>query len=234
MGISIHYAGSIAEMHKLQLLIEEVQEIANVHGWEYHVYEREFPIVSEVNSQYDSLIEDYTHNGNLYGIDFTPEGGEPIPICFLSNGRMSSIMQLALWGNFEKESITIIESEEWNENGEYSSSVEELILDQNKYNQMLYSCSSKTQFAGSHIHELVIGVLRYISNTYLNDFKLTDEGQFWETSDTILLQQNFDKNGYLINSFKTKLVNEKRMPDEDVDSFIRRIVKGIRNSPSEE
>ncbi len=40
MGIAIHYSGIIANKQHLPQLIEEVQEIASVHGWKSHVYEK--------------------------------------------------------------------------------------------------------------------------------------------------------------------------------------------------
>ena len=38
MGLSIHYSGQITDKSKLSQLIEEVEEIATVHGWKYHIY----------------------------------------------------------------------------------------------------------------------------------------------------------------------------------------------------
>ncbi|HRZ98040.1 MAG TPA: hypothetical protein P5084_10820 [Paludibacter sp.] len=234
MGISIHYSGRIADKRKLPQLIEEVQEIATVHGWKYHVYEPAFPLLTDTEIISNDLSSDRFHDGNLYGIDFTPEGSEPVAVCFLNNCRMSSIMQLACWGHFVKESIITSETEEWNANGEHKSYTEELRLDQSEYNRMLCMCSTKTQFAGPQAHELIIGFLRYISNTYLTDFKLTDEAQFWETGDTTLLQKSFDRNGFLINSFKVGLKSENRLPGEKTEDFIKRIAKGIRTKDGEE
>lgn len=233
MGISIHYSGRITGKRRLPQLIEEVQEIAAVHSWKSQIYEREFPIDSEAVTSSDSLTIAGTYDGNLYGIDFTPEGSEPVSVCFLSNGRMSSIMQLAFWGKFrEKEHYTVV-TEEWDADGKTSSSTEKRMLDQTKYNQMLCGCSTKTQFAGPDTHELIIGVLRYISNNFLSDFELRDEGEFWETGDSDLLQKNFIRNGFLIESFRAGLTNTPRLPGEDLDSFIRRIASQINKKREE-
>ena len=48
MGLSIHYSGRIADKNTLPQLIEEVEEIATVHGWKYSIYEREFPVSESV------------------------------------------------------------------------------------------------------------------------------------------------------------------------------------------
>ncbi len=233
MGISIHYSGRIADKQKLPQLIEEVQEIANVHGWKYTVYQREFP-TPVVNSETLHHAVDETHNGLLYGIDFTPEDSETIAFCFLSNGKMSSIMQLASWGNFEKESVILTESEEWDENDNHSSSSDETILDQSEYNRLLCMCFAKIQFAGPRTHEMIIAIFRYISTNYLADFKLTDEGEFWETGDSALLQENFKRNGFLIDSFTDRIINEQRLPGEDTEHFIKRIAGDVRKKKENE
>jgi hypothetical protein len=100
-------------------------------------------------------------------------------------------------------------------------------LDEVEYNRMLYMCSTKTQYAGPNAHELIIGVLRYISITYLCDFKMTDEAQFWETGDIQALNDNFKRSGLLIQNFTVGLQSAERLPNEDLDSFIRRIARGM-------
>jgi len=227
MGISIHYSGKIANKQYLPQLIEEVQEIATVHGWKTETYENEFPIATEGVTQSDTL-DNTEHDGLLYGIDFTPEGSEPVSVCFLSNGRMSTLMQLVCWGSYENESQITIESEELGANGEWISSTDSLRFDEAEYNRMLYMCSTKTQYAGPEAHELIIGVMRYISKTYLEDFKLTDEAEFWETGNKQILVDNFTRNGLIIQNFSASLTSAERMPDEDLDSFIRRIAGGLK------
>ena len=233
MGISIHYSGRISNKQRLPQLIKEIQEIATVHNWKSQIYEREFPIDREVVTLSDSFTLESTNDGNLYGIDFTPEGCEPVSVCFLSNGRMSSIIQLACWGKFREEEHYTVVTEEWDADGKTSSSTEKRMLDQTEYNRMLCGCSTKTQFAGPEPHELIIGVLRYISNNFLSDFELRDEGEFWETDDSALLQKNFIRNGFLIESFRAGLTNTPRLPGEDLDSFIRRIASQINKKRKE-
>ena len=142
---------------------------------------------------------------------------------------MSSLMQLACWGSFENESQITIESEELGADGEWISSTKSLRLNTAEYNRMLCMCSTKTQYAGHEAHELIIGVMRYISKTFLEDFKLTDEAEFWETGNKQILKDNFTRNGLLIKSFSKNLQSAERMPDEDLDSFISRIARGLKN-----
>jgi len=234
MGISIHYSGRIDDKQKLPQLIEDVQEIASVHGWKTTVYEKEFREITSTNLVQNQSEKRLKHDGKLYGIDFTPTGSEPVSIWFLCNRQMSSIMQLACWGNYENDSKDAdcrnytVETEEWDEHGKKTSISEVLTMDEAEYERMLYMCSTKTQFAGPDAHELIIGVLRYVSKTYLADFTITDEGQYWETGDKKILIETFKRYGFLIESFGSLLKNEQRLPDEDVESFIKRIASEMK------
>ena len=94
MGLSFHYSGSIANPDLLPELIDEIQDIAKMHNWKYFVFDRQFTEDSFVKPEY---------NQNIYGICFTPPECQTIPICFLSNGRMSSITNLKFFGKSENQ-----------------------------------------------------------------------------------------------------------------------------------
>jgi hypothetical protein len=89
MGLSFHYSGRIADPASLADLIEEVEDIAKVHGWKYYVFDRQFP---------EDTIGKPDYNQRIYGICFTPPECETVDICFLSNGRISSAVHLQIWG----------------------------------------------------------------------------------------------------------------------------------------
>ena len=222
MGVSIHYSGRITDKNKLPQLIDEVEEIASVHNWKYNIYEQKFPVNETIN------LSDH-HDGKLYGIDFTPEGSEPVSICFLSNGRMSSIMQLFCRGEFKEEKTIVISSANVTDQGELEIQREEETLTSADYNKYLCKCSTKTQYAGPEMHAMIIGVLRYVSKQYLSDFNLVDESQFWETNDKVLLKENFARNAAIIEGFGCVLAENQRLADEDWDSYIQRIIKAFRS-----
>ena len=222
MGVSIHYSGRITDKNKLPQLIDEVEEIASVHNWKYNIYEQKFPVNETIN------LSDH-HDGKLYGIDFTPEGSEPVSICFLSNGRMSSIMQLFCRGEFKEEKTIVISSANVTHQGELEIQQKEETLTAADYNKFLCMCSTKTQYAGSEMHAMIIGVLRYVSKQYLSDFNLVDESQFWETNDKVLLKENFARNAAIIEGFGCVLAENQRLADEDWDSYIQRIIKAFRS-----
>lgn len=228
MGVSIHYSGRITDKDKLPQLIDEVEEIASVHNWKYNIYERRFP-ENKITSTIDSISSSGQHDGKLYGIDFTPEGSEPVSICFLSNGRMSSIMQLFCRGEFKEEKTIVISSANVTDQGELEIQQKEETLTAADYNKFLCMCSTKTQYAGSEMHAMIIGVLRYVSKQYLSDFNLVDESQFWETNDKVLLKENFARNAAIIEGFGCVLAENQRLADEDWDSYIQRIIKAFRS-----
>lgn len=228
MGLTIHYSGRIADKNKLPQLIEEVEEIATVHGWKYSIYEQGFPRTPIHGVTSSRPVINNLHDGKLYGIEFTPEGSEPVSICFLSNGRMSGIMQLTCWGQFREEKKVVLYNATINEHNVVEIQQEEETLTADDYNRYLYMCSSKTQYAGPGTHVLIIGVFRYLAKTYLADFEMIDEAQFWETNDTELLENQFARTGFLIDSFGLLCNIEKHLPDEDIESYILRIIAKMR------
>jgi len=246
MGLSIHYSGRIADKNTLPQLIEEVEEIATVHGWKCKIYEREFPIAvnqwvtpshplidspptSESATSSGALTKkNEKQDGKLYGIEFTPEGSEPISLCFLSNGRMSGIMQLSSWGEFKGNKKLVLNNGKVNKQGEIEIHSKEVTITADDYARYLYMCSSKTQYAGPQAHEMIIGLFRYIEKTYLADFRMVDEAEFWETGDKELLETQFARNKLLIDSFGSIANVEKRFPEEDIESYILRIIAEMR------
>ncbi len=226
MGLSIHYSGKITDKSKLSQMIEEVEEIATVHGWKYTIYKRSFP-----KSDALSLTG---YDGELYGIDVSPEGSEPISFCFLSNAKMSSIMQLACWGKYENETQFEIQTDTQDEDGQWKSENKTLTITKDDAVSYLYQCSSKTQYAGAAIHEMIIGLIRYVSKEYLSDFELADETLFWETGDRALLLANFERSDSLISAFGSALSQTHRKQDESVDECLKRILKDFRNKKDSE
>lgn len=197
MGICIHYSGRIANKQQLPSLIDEVEEIAKAEGWEYEIFERNFPDENP----------DAERNDEIYGIDFTPEGSESVSFSFLNTGEMSCIMLLALWGNFETESTYETETETFGHDGSYDYDTETTTMDKAFYEKMLRTVSVKTQYAGAQTHAKVIEIMRFISNKYLTDFNLSDEANYWETGSVDELNKNFKKLNFLLDSMAKSLQN---------------------------
>ncbi|MCK4446815.1 MAG: hypothetical protein KAW56_07015 [Candidatus Marinimicrobia bacterium] len=52
--------------------------------------------------------------------------------------------------------------------------------------------SVKTQYSSPDIHIVLIKLLRYIKSKYIENLEVTDEGEFWETSNKERLKYLFD------------------------------------------
>jgi len=141
------------------------------------------------------------YNQNIYGISFTPPNCETISICFLSNGRMSDHPHLSFFGKTEDQ-----------QESEY-----------------LYMLSVKTQYAGAKLHMFIIQLFRYLNTKYFDDFKLSDEGQYWETNDETILGTTFRKYTDLINGFATAIESYPVLSGENIESYLERLMNLLRN-----
>jgi len=190
MGLSIHYSGRFNPACSLQEMIKEVADIAAIYEWPYEVHEDQFP---------KKISEDACDN-KIYGIDITPPASETLSLCFLSNGRMSSAVNLRFFGNTHD-----IENE-----------------------KMLYMLFTKTQYAGIYVHIFIIKLLRYISKKYFIDFELSDEGQYWETGDKKLLAEMFARYNSLLDQVGGALQSFPMGPGETFEIYFERLLKQIK------
>ena len=82
----------------------------------------------------------------------------------------------------------------------------------------------KTQFANVSVHILIIDLLRQME-PYFENLNVTDEGEYWDTCDISLLQENLD------NCFKA--IDEAKQEEKSLDGPFRldngRIVDLMRN-----
>lgn len=198
MGLSFHYSGSIADPALLPELIDEIQDIANMYNWKYFVFEREFPENTFGKPDYNQK--------KIYGICITPPECETIPICFLSNGRMSNYSHLYFYGK----------------------------TDDRPEHEYLYMLSVKTQYAGVELHQFVIQFFRYLNKKYFTDFKMSDEGSYWETNDLALLKKNFKRNLDFINSFASSLEYIPIQTGETMEFYFERLLKLLHDKKNHE
>lgn len=190
MGLSIHYSGSFNPDASLSAMIEEVKDIVDIYKWKYFVFEDTFPPDS-------SGLADYSED--IYGICFTPPDCETIDLCFLSNGKMSSISHLKFFGNSQNK----------------------------EYQKYLYMLSVKTQYAGVEIHKLIIHLFKYLEGKYLQDLVVHDEGHYWDTGDEILLRDTFKKYTDLIENFASSIEIYPKLAGESFEAYFARLLKQI-------
>jgi hypothetical protein len=110
-----------------------------------------------------------------------------------------------------------------------SSKVSENDLDENYL-------SVKTQFAGPEIHKQLIIIFDYINKKYLENFDLSDEGNYWETKNDQLLKDTFEKYTNLINGFDSLLNNIPIGENETIEAYLIRIaeINNKKNDTNEE
>lgn len=194
MGLSFYYTGSLRKDASVDDLIDEVKDICEILKWKYTILDIGFPEVELIDGRVD---------GNLYGICFSPKKCEPIFLCFLSNRKLCSPVNL----------------------DDFKQPIEQVPED-------AYLIFTKTQFAGPDAHMAVIHVLKHISNKYLEDFNLSDEGHYWETGDENLLRDTFKRYTFLIDSFANAFDNIPINPEETIENYIKRIFEILKKRDS--
>ena len=143
---------------------------------------------------------------NLFGIGITPPESETACFTFASNGKMCNIISM--------------------KTSDY--------LDDMETNPHFYDLSVKTQYATVAIHKQLVLLFDYINKKYLADLYFYDEGEFWETRDEAKLKENFDRNMFFIESFKSTLENVPTNEGESIQDYILRMTEIVKkNNPNE-
>lgn len=164
------------------------------------------PLIEEV-SDICKTLEWVTHcfdgknDGHLTGISFSPAGSEPVFLTFLPTGFLCSPINLLCRDMYDG-----IKFEK----------------------KLMFTASTKTQYAGADAHISIIKLLKYISKKYLKDFNLNDEGDYWETGSDKILYAQFKRYNYLLNVVSDILDNLKTTPGEATISLADKIEKIIK------
>lgn len=162
----------------------------------------------------DSLIEEVsdvaktlgwtTHSfndKNIKGVSFAPEKSEPVFLTFNPEGRMLSpfnIMCKDIYDNVQ--------------------------LDKD----LLFTASTKTQFAGMEAHIAIIDFLKHLSKKYLKEFTLSDEGYYWETGDKKILMKQFSRYEVAMDIFSEAITDLSAVPGETAASLSERLERLLR------
>lgn len=142
-------------------------------------------------------------DGNLYGILFSPPKCEPVWLTFLSNRRLCNAINI----------------------DEFKKPLKEI-------DEINYWCSTKTQFAGLEVHKAVTAILKHISQKYMNAIEVNDEGNYWETGDSLLLEKTFSRFTALIDTMSHALSSTKQKLNESLEEAINRVIREVHNRSS--
>ena len=93
---------------------------------------------------------------------------------------------------------------------------------------MIFTASTKTQFAGIEAQVAIIDFLKHLSKKYLKDFKLTDEGYYWETGDKKNLMKQFSKYEAAMDIFSEALKDMRAILGENAESIAERLERFLR------
>jgi hypothetical protein len=135
------------------------------------------------------------------GIVFSPENCEPVFLTFLSDNKMCSPISLE---NKDLYAVNGIDAE------------------------LIYTTSTKTQFAGPDTHIALLKLLKYLKEKYFENFEMDDEGYYWETNDKKILLQRFNKYNYLLDAVGDVLSGIELKPGETIDSLTDRIEEVLK------
>ncbi|MDZ4708005.1 MAG: hypothetical protein SH818_06340 [Saprospiraceae bacterium] len=97
--------------------------------------------------------------------------------------------------------------------------------------EMLYLVFTKTQYAGAEIHKKIVHLLKYISQKYFDDFIVADDGQYWETGDPLILDQQFKQYNQYLSAVQTSIGSMPASVNESPDELVNRIVQLLKNNP---
>jgi hypothetical protein len=162
MGVTIHYHGQLADVGKLNILCDEIVQIAEKMDWSYNRLDEDWSKPGDVRLEHDERGARIVGHLGLKGISFKPHPKcESVSLFFNSSGKLRDPMGVVLIseGSIKPEDAWI---------------------------------AVKTQFAGPEIHLWIVGLLKYLKEHYIPDLEVRDEGEYWETGDFELLKEKMD------------------------------------------
>ena len=137
----------------------------------------------------------------ICGVVFSPKECEPISLTFNQDGRLLSPQNILVKGIYDG-----------------------IKLDK----ELIFTTSTKTQYAGMDVHIAVIKLLRYLSKKYMKNFVLEDEGLYWETNDEKVLKDQFERYNSALEFFSEALQNMPDVQGESLESLADRIERLLR------
>ena len=141
------------------------------------------------------------NDDDIKGISFAPKKSEPVFLTFNREGKMISPLNIKHKEDYDKR---------------YSDK------------DLIFTEHTKTQYAGIDGHIAIIDFLQHLSKKYLKNFKLTDEGYYWETSDKNLLRKQFSRYEAAMDIFSKVLKEIPRIPGEKIESLADRLERILR------
>ena len=140
-------------------------------------------------------------NEEISGVVFSPQECEPISLTFNQDGRLLSPQNITVKDIYDGERLD---------------------------KELIFTTSTKTQYAGMDAHIAVIKLLRHLSKKYMKNFTLKDEGLYWETNDEKVLADQFDAYNSALDIISEELQNMPDVPGESFESLADRIERLLK------
>ena len=207
MGVTIHYRGSLDDPWRVEDLKQELADIAQSVGWEWHTLDDDWAIPPSATLVHSDGRATILGHLGLKGIDLIPSGAwESLSFLFDAGGRLSSVMKVIL-----RCEGRLPPDEGW--------------------------IFVKTQFLSPDVHVWIIGLLKYLKKRYLTNLDVNDEGGYWETGDRSALEENMrlinDKMAWLSREMASvRFADLAGLSADDVASRIEDFVRKKTRSQS--
>ncbi|MFH1563997.1 MAG: hypothetical protein ABIF11_11380 [Nitrospirota bacterium] len=162
MGLSLHYRGRLVDIQQINIICEELIDIATTMNWPWVSLDEDWSRPANatmVTTGQGIQIKGYL---SLKGVAFTVNPKcESLRFFFDSEGNLRDPISLTmiLEGNLKPEDAWV---------------------------------SVKTQFSSPETHIWIIGLLKYLKKRYIPDLQVLDEGEYWETGNRETLKEKMD------------------------------------------
>jgi len=162
MGITIHYHGRINDHAAVDILAEEVEDLAHELGWDSQRWNEDWAKPNTAAISHKHGIPHITGHLPLRGLHLIPhKNSEPVWLTFTSEGYLVDTMGMVLIAEGEAKPEDV-----W--------------------------VGTKTQFAPIETHIIVIKLLKYLKKRYILNLEVHDEGGYWDTGDINELKRRFN------------------------------------------
>lgn len=160
MGVCINYRGKLKNPKKIFEFIEELEDICKILEWKYAILDEDWTKPSDVKFINDPITQELDIVGNAY-------------------------LKGIIFTPPNCESVQFL----FDDKGKLTDLTQKAIENSFKKERSAYQWT-KTQFAGTEVHITLIGLLKYVKRTYMPNLEVKDEGEYWETENRELLEQN--------------------------------------------
>jgi len=200
MGITIHYRGKIDRIEDVAQLSGELKEFAEILGWDSRQWTENW------------------HLPNSAALEKSRDG--------LSLSGHIPIRGISLFPDPNCEPLFLT----FCKNGSLASSMNMVVMADEKMDSEGLWLSTKTQFASTNIHIAIVKLLRFVKTKYISNLEVHDDGGYWETGDVAKLEDLFQKIGAAIESFPDmlNLIPKKELKNrtpEEIADFVEDIIR---------